>query len=406
MLSKEKPLAHKILEKIMAVVAVALTLLLIIAMALNAPIVSYTSIDNGVKSTRNISVLSYYKNWKPLINIEGTLENNDGKNFDIIEPSANETIASDGLDLDQIIEGQYTILFLGFDESGELSDVDWVFQIDLKKQEMNVLQIPRDSFVSNYTNANTGKFNSIYKNGDQSVSPIQRVVNAVQDNFGFAIDAYVTLQCSDIANIVDSIGGVPITLPEKIIYEADKILEAGEQTLTGEQAEWFVRFRHGYDDGDIGRVQAQRIFMAAAFSKAFDMGTIETYKALKNIYDNQWIATNLSLDDISRLCDLMSVLDMNNVNVYMVPGEGANYYPSYGGYQSVWSIHKRATIELLNTYFRPYQSDIQYDSSPLVELVAEGSYLSVEYDNQSATLQTITDNAKSSEETNTSTTEN
>jgi hypothetical protein len=42
----------------------------------------------------------------------------------------------------------------------------------------------------------------------------------------------------------------------------------------------------------------------------------------------------------------------------------------------------------------------------LVELVAEGSYLSVEYDNQSATLQTITDNAKSSEETNTSTTEN
>ena len=30
----------------------------------------------------------------------------------------------DGLNLEQTIEGQYTILFLGMDESGELSDVD------------------------------------------------------------------------------------------------------------------------------------------------------------------------------------------------------------------------------------------------------------------------------------------
>lgn len=397
MRGRKQSIAHKVIDKLLMVVSIILTVCIIVTLALNAPIVSYTSIENGVKTTKDISVISYYKNWKPLVNIEGTLQQQDKSVYDVaVETDTNGENAEagdDGLDLTQIIEGQYTILFLGFDESGELSDVDWVFQIDLKKQTMNILQIPRDTFVPDYTYASTGKFNSVYKNGDSSISPIQRVVNAVEENFGFAVDAYVTLQCGDIASIVDSIGGIPITLPQRIVYEADKILEAGEQTLTGQQSEWFVRFRHGYDEGDIGRVQAQRIFMAAVFSKAFDMGTVETYTALKNVYENEWIATNLSIDDIGKLCDLMSVLNMDNVSVYMVPGEGANYYPGNGSYQSVWSVHKTATIELLNSQFRPYQNPIDYDENPIVELTPEGSYLSTKYDDQTATLKSITDAA-------------
>lgn len=397
MRGRKQSTMHRVLDKVLMIVSIIVTVCIIVALALNAPIVSYTSIENGVKTTRDISVISYYKNWKPLVNIEGTLQQKDQSVYDVaVETDSNgvdETVSDDGLDLTQIIEGQYTILFLGFDESGKLSDVDWVFQIDLKTQTMNVLQIPRDTFVPDCTSASTGKFNSVYQNGDSEVSPIQRVVNAVQDNFGFAIDAYVTLQCGDIVDIVDSIGGIPITLPQRIVYEADKILEAGSQTLTGQQSEWFVRFRHGYDEGDIGRVQAQRIFMAAVFSKAFDMGTVETYKALKTVYDNKWIATNLSVDDIGKLCNLMSVLSMDNVSVYMVPGEGANYYPEDGSYQSVWSVHKRAVIDLLNSQFRPYQNPIVYEDNPLVELTQEGSYLNTKYDDQTATLKSITDAA-------------
>lgn len=393
-----RTIAQRILDKLIMIASILVTFLIILLLVLNAPIVSYTSTENGISTTRDISILSYYKSWKPLVNIEGTLEKKDENDFDVIVPSdENETERNDGLDLDQIIEGQYTILFLGFDESGELSDVDWIFQIDLLSQNMNILQIPRDSFMPDYTSSGTGKFNSIYKNGDSTVSPIQRVVNAVQSNFGFAVDAYVTLNCSDIANVVDSVGGIPITLPEKIIYEADKILEAGEQTLTGQQSEWFIRFRHGYTDGDIGRVKAQRIFMAAAFEKAFNMGTVETYSALRNIYNNKWIATNLSLDDIGRLCDFMAVLNMENVNVYMVPGEGADYYSPNGSHQSIWSIHKRAAIDLLNEVFRPYQRDISYDTNPITEVVEEGSYLNTEYDDQSASLKSITDSAKAGE---------
>ena len=191
----------------------------------------------------------------------------------------------------------------------------------------------------------------------------------------------------DIANIVDSVGGIPITLPEQITYEADKILPAGEQTLNGQQSEWFVRFRHGYAEGDIGRVKAQRIFLAAAMEKMLNMSQTELMSAMQKIYKNQWIATDLSLEQISMVADFASQrLTMDNVNVFMVPGEGATYYPGDGSPQSVYSIHKSATVDLLNQYFRPYQNEIYPEESTIVELVPEGEYLARDYDDTQENL--------------------
>ena len=124
------------------------------------------------------------------------------------------------------------------DESGELSDVDWILQLDLINGTMNILQIPRDCYMPDYASYSTAKFNSIYSGGQETgVTPIQRVVNAIEENFCVYVDCYVKLNCKDIASIVDSIGGIPITLPEEILYEADKVLPAGEQVLDGQQAE-------------------------------------------------------------------------------------------------------------------------------------------------------------------------
>lgn len=192
---------------------------------------------------------------------------------------------------------------------------------------MNVLQIPRDCYMPAYANTSTNKFNSIYGTGqDETVTPIQRAVNAIQESFGLVIDCYVKLSCTDIANIVDSIGGIPIDLPEEIMYEADKVLKPGKQTLNGQQAEWFVRFRREYDEGDIGRVKAQRIFLAAAMQKLLDMSQTELMSAMQKIYKNEWIATDLSLEQISMLADFAAKrLTMDGVNVYMVPGEGIMY---------------------------------------------------------------------------------
>lgn len=364
----------KMADRFVMIGSILLSVVLIVVMILNAPIIDYRTLTNGTMTNQQISIMKYFKVWQPLVQKEGTLQKpavTDASALNLKEDVEAQDPKGDGLDLQQIVEGQYTVLFMGMDESGKLADVNWIFQFDLFAGTMNVLQIPRDCYMPDYANPSTNKFNSIYGSGqEEGVTPIQRAVNAIQESFGLTIDCYVKLVCTDIANIVDSIGGIPITLPEEIMYEADKVLKAGEQTLNGQQAEWFVRFRREYDEGDIGRVKAQRIFLAAAMEKLLDMSQTELMSAMQKIYKNEWIATDLSLEQISMLADFASErLTMESVNVYMIPGEGLMYEE-----QSVYSIHKTEAIDLINAHFRPYQNEMYYDESTIVELVEESEY--------------------------------
>jgi hypothetical protein len=84
------------------------------------------------------------------------------------------------------------------------------------------------------------------------------------------------------------------------------------------------------------------------------------------------------MEQISMLADFAAErLTMESVNVYMVPGEGITYEG-----QSVYSIHKTETIDLINEHFRPYQNEMYYDESTIVELVDEDHYESTYSDTE------------------------
>lgn len=342
-------------------------------------------------------ILERFKDTNPLAEREGILSK-DTNSYELID-GADQIDDKREFTNHQIIEGQFTVLVLGFDESRELSDVMMLFLFDIQNKKLDILQIPRDSYVPDFTSDETGKINSVYTSGDQSLIPIQRTVSAVRDMFGIPIDRYVTTGCDDIVDIVDTIGGIPIDLPEMVVYSYDgygnpkKYLEAGEQVLSGEQAELMVRARAGYTEGDIGRVKAQRIFMTACMKKALDMGTSELTDFIEKVLDEKLIATDMTLRELSILSDLATLIKMDDVTVQMVPGEGTNNEYGY----SVWSIHKKATVDILNKYFRPYQVDLDYDDLPITELVPEGYYLTNIYDENQDTLQEIANGRKPGE---------
>ena len=354
---------------IIKTLAVVTSIAVICMLVLNMPIF----VDKNTGG--NCSLVYLFKHAQPMAK-EGQLQKENVElnlNTEVVTPEFN-----DGLDLPQLVEGQYSILFLGFDEDELNSDVMWVVQFDIGNCEMNILQIPRDCCLPDYTSSVTKKFNSIYSCGDPNKIPIQRVVDAVQENFGIPIDAYVTTACFDIVRMVDIIGGIPIHLDNEIIYEADKIIPAGDVVLDGQQAEWFVRFRHEWIQGDIGRMQNQRRFMAAAMMKLFniveDEGRLKLYSYIKKIKDEELIYTDLSIDDMSKIADFASTLSMDSVRVNMVPGEDAWFYAEDGEKYSVYSVHKQETIDMLNEYFRPYQRDMTDYDTALVELVLDHSY--------------------------------
>ena len=377
--------SRKISKKdiIIKITAVLLSLAAISTLCLNMPILRYKK--SGQPDER-VSILTYFKRWQPTVEIEGEL---DKPTIDLnVDTEKVNDDFTDGLDLPQLVEGQYTVLFLGFDEDVENTDVIWICQFDIAAAKLHILQVPRDCSMLYYTSNPTTKINSVYAWGDPEVSNIQRVVNCVQDCFGIPIDAYVTTACFDIVDIVNLIGGIPMHLDNEIIYEADKIIPAGDVTLTGEESEWFVRFRHEWLQGDIGRVQ-MRAAMQKLLSIVKDEGKLKLYSYLNTIYKNKWIATNMSVDDLSKLADFGSTLTMENVSVNMVPGEDAMYYAADGVEYSIYSIHKRATIDMLNESFRPYQYPMLLSDSNIVEFVEEYDYQYELYDDTGMTFEEL-----------------
>lgn len=313
----------------------------------------------------------FVKQWKPLSEGEGTL-NKDTNDYSI--KLQDQTMNDDGLDLDQIIEGQFTVLALGFDEEGQNTDVMMLVMFDIKNKKINILQIPRDTYVGGST---TGKINSVYAYGDQDLTPINRVVSKVRDMTQIPIDRYIAINCKNIPPVVDAMGGIPINVPERIVYEADKIIEAGEQTLTGQQSEWFVRFRHDYSEGDIGRVKAQRIFLAAAMTKLKDMGSMKFLSIFPTI--QKYVMSDMSMGEVGSIADFCQTVTMEDVTVRMIPGESLSP-KQYNGYY-IWSVHEDEFAEMLNQYFRPYQQDVDADDLDLKELRNTESYYDAVEDN-------------------------
>jgi LCP family protein required for cell wall assembly len=310
------------------------------------------------------------KQWKPLEGTEGTVD----KDEKVYQLKDDVTFTDDGLDLDQAIEGQFTVLALGFDESNENTDVMMLIMFDINAKEINILQIPRDTYVGGST---TGKINAVYTYGDEDLTPINRVVEKVRDITEIPIDRYIAINCKDIEPVVDAIGGIPIDVPETIEYKSDKIIEAGEQVLTGEQAEWFVRYRKGYSEADVGRMKTQRIFLAACMQKLKDMGATELISALPSVL--KYIRSDMSLGEMSSLAHLCENISMDDVTVRMIPGEGVSA-GQYNGYD-IWSVHSQEFADMLNEYFRPYQKEVDVEDLDLIEIRDTTSYYDEVVDN-------------------------
>ena len=390
--AKRHPMTWK--EWVGVIVAIVAAVAGCVVILLNTPMLQYDGLDeNGEMISQRISLMRKFKLWKPFEEIGGELESKEYSWLDLDDEDDNNGVPvfDDGLDLKQIREGQFSVLFLGLDELRSNTDVMMLAMFDIAGNKINILQIPRDSFVPEYTDFEAGKINSVYSMGEQGITGVQRVVDCVEDMFQIPIDRYIITSCTDIVRIVDLIGGIPIDMPYTIEYEAGKTITKGKQVLSGQKAEWMVRYRHGYNEGDIGRMKAQRIFLAAAMEKACDLGTIELMKYADTMIDEKLIGSNLSMDEISKLSDFSTAVGMDNISMFMLPGEGYDYYPKnwkYYKYYSVWTIHKEPTIELLNTYFRPYLQPV-FELPNIEELVTAGNYVNTMYDDESTTFGAI-----------------
>ncbi|MBR5496189.1 MAG: LCP family protein [Oscillospiraceae bacterium] len=263
----------------------------------------------------------------------------------------------------------------------KLTDLIMVANLDLENGNVNILQIPRDTYISEVKKNSASsydKINSIYNQTDPNKEKTQDgeipkmgvpgLARVIEDRFKIDIDCYVSINMDNFKELVDDMGGIRINVPNRIVFSSKFgwVIEPGEQVLDGKKSEWFVRYRSGYSQGDIGRVQAQRLFMSSFVKQIMDMSPSQMLGVVKDA--SKYITTDMSIAQMLNIAKIVKDFDMSNMNFHLLPGESTMYG------LSVYSVHKQATADLLNKYFREEGEFVSAEELNCVELRNSGNW--------------------------------
>lgn len=223
------------------------------------------------------------------------------------------------------------ILFLGTDREAGLCDVMMLINVNRTDSTATVAQIPRDTYAR-YTDGSYKKLNGAYR----TLGGASEAADFLADAFGIRIDHYVCIDLDTLCDVVDAMGGVDIELPIDMRYSDPEQglfieLKKGMTHLDGKLAEQFIRFRSGYADGDIGRMDAQKLFMAAVFSKLTDSFSPVMAARLAAAADG--VETDLGIGDLLEIGAYVLEMNADGVAMLTLAGEqavatrsGASYY--------------------------------------------------------------------------------
>ena len=263
----------------------------------------------------------------------------------------------DGKNNDGRADGVYSVLVVGTDKVGLNTDTILVASLDSVNNRASVMSIPRDT-MSN-VNRNVKKINAAYaigaKNGKGN---IEKLKGEVSDLIGFEVDNYVVVNLVAFEELIDAIGGVTIDVPRNMNYD-DPFqnlhihIDKGLQTLNGEQAIGFVRYRSGYAEGDIGRVKAQQMFIEALVNQVATPATVAKMPQLIDIVlDN--MDTDLTNGELIWFGKEVMEIDMeNDFQMFILPGEA-----QYVNQASYYLPNEAAILEIVNEYFNPNERPI------------------------------------------------
>ncbi len=242
----------------------------------------------------------------------------------------------------------FSCLVAGYDAAAENTDVLFVLSYEKRKNEISFIQIPRDSF-SEYRGS-YGKINRIYSaeraSGKTSDEALLSLSSAVEAYLGIELDASTALSFDAFLRLVDALGGVYINVPESVNLDVLPIkLSYGENIISGKEALALVRGRSSYYNGDIGRLDTQKLFLEGLFHTAFEKLDAKKLAKLVLTRDDE-VFVNANLFKLAALV-LREFNDIKHANVSLLtlPGEPCEYEGA-----SYYVINRMAASDVVSKY--------------------------------------------------------
>lgn len=252
----------------------------------------------------------------------------------------------------------YNFLVIGQDDAANLCDVIVIVSYNTTNQRIEALQIPRDTYAS-YTSSSYRKLNGAV----HSLGGVENFIKFIEDNLGIPIDYYLMTDLEAVTEAVDKIGGVEVDIPEDMVYNDPYQnlyinLKAGRHTLNGKQATSFLRYRSGYVRGDIGRLDAQKIFIASLIKKVITDLSIYDMANLAMLFLDK-VETNLKYNDCLNFILQIKDIKMYNIAFSTIPGEDVQT-PSGAWY---YIINREQAYNIIKNYFSSELNETEFDKN-------------------------------------------
>ena len=205
-------------------------------------------------------------------------------------------------------EGVYTCLLAGTDDGNGCADTIMLGVFDTKNKTASLISVPRDTLVN--VEGKDYKINAVY-----AYHGIEGVCDAVSAALAVPVDFYVTVDLEAFEAIVNEIGGVWFTVPDDMDYDdpAQDLhihLKQGYQLLDGKNALDLMRFRKGYSNQDLGRVQVQRNFLVAMVKQTISISNVSKVTSLMEILNN-YVESNMPLNNMIYFATQAIGMDLN-----------------------------------------------------------------------------------------------
>ena len=211
--------------------------------------------------------------------------------------------------------------------------------------------------------------------GDNEQAGAEALMEEVGSILGIDFQYYAHLNWGSLVQIVDTLGGITVTLDEDIedYYYTGIVFEAGKPyTISGIEAVALARARHGTASGDFSRGASQQKILIGIKNKVFEkqLSLTDLIGLANTLGDN--LRTNFNVEELKSFAHLASEFDFDamrqlsliepemlvttgtiNGISYVLPAGGVGYYTRIQDYVDKMlsnnpSVYEDASILVLN----------------------------------------------------------